>query len=311
MKGKLFMKEIIYLNTGFLHSFMAQSNKGLPLSLTLENTQQDTRTSSEVVKKDNQREVSAQVNSGTINLPFVVSSPSGNGSYKSLNKTNIEDVYSLSQLDAGKEIIAKQLHDNALNEFENYLIEEDSLDVIDFKTNSTDYLGKYVKITSEFKVVDIDYISRITDKDKLIDFLNLHTTQISSKGGEKRVGYNQDFKLAELGIKQFGAFIAYMKIALPTNIFLNQKGYISPLKDEYLRESGAELNFKYSTNSKIKITVLGRATRVFDGFDPNILDDELNEVSVALGSMMNIIYNKFKIIKNGDVIISPIAVYFE
>lgn len=79
------MKEIIYLNTDYLHSFMAQTNKGLPTSKTQEQSQQDSQTVTDTTKRTSTHQVQPEVKTGGVSIPFLAVSPSGSLSYQYRN----------------------------------------------------------------------------------------------------------------------------------------------------------------------------------------------------------------------------------
>lgn len=301
------MKEIIYLNTNFIHSFIAQTHKGLPTSLVAENLQQDTRTNSDVVTKDSQHEGRVQANTGSLNIPFVGTSPNGNASYKRTVQSNVSESIHLSQIDAGKEIISKQLHDNALYDFEEYLMQNELLKIVEMGLEDrSPYLGEFIKTTSSFKVIDIEYISKITNKEIMKNFFKTFTEADGSNRKKGQIDHS-----AEQGLKALDLLINYISLILPTKLYLSQDGFISPLKEEYLRESSSELNFKYSSNSRMEVTVLGRATRVFDSFSSDIFSGEFKELSSVILVMTEQIYGQLNILQKGDIVVSPVAIYFE
>lgn len=307
------MKEIIYLNTDFIHSFMAQKFSGLPLNNTKEQSQQDSQTSSDTTKNASTHEAQGEVNSGSIKVPFIVAAPSGKVSYKYNNQRQSEETVSLTQIDAGKEIISKQLHDNALDDFEAHLNENSKLNVISIDGNGEEYIGEYVKIVSTFTLFDLDHLKSLTAPEIMREMMLLGDDVIAEKNRKGHVvGKKLDAKV-EYGIKSFDVILRYLSSILPTQLFLKQGKFISPLKSDFLRESSKELNFKYGENCEIEVTVLGRVTKLFDSFNAAIFEEgaQLKELTSAIDTVTDVVLSQVKSIKKGDLIISPVAIYFE
>jgi len=160
------MKEFIYLDTAFLHSFIAQKNNGLPNLHSTEFQESETKTSTDGTTKDVVNEVQADVSSGTVKIPFVVDSPSGKLSYKMNHKRGITSGISWTQLEAGKEIISKQLHDNALQLFEDYLEENNLIKRVTTKTE--DFVsGDYLLIQGAFSIISVNNIKDVLNPDAI------------------------------------------------------------------------------------------------------------------------------------------------
>jgi hypothetical protein len=308
------LKEIVYLNTDLINSFMAQKFGGLPINSTSEQSQQDSQGSIDMTKKASTHEVSGEAHSGSFKVPMFVASPSGKLSYKYNNFKQVEETISLTQIEAGKEIISKQLHDNALDDYEDFLIKNGSLSEVSSDSDGKLYLGKYIKITSPFSLLDLDYIRDLTEPTIMREIIGLSNDPLPKPANKQ--GRNQSVRLdpeTEKGVHGMDVILRYLSKTLPTQLYLKQGGYLAPLKLEYLRENSRELNFKYGDSPDIKITLVGRATKQFESFEADIFEAAGNFVTIskAANVMTDLIINELKTIKKGDTIISPIAIYFE
>ena len=85
---------------------------------------------------------------------------------------------------------------------------------------------------------------------------------------------------------------------------------ILPLKSEHLRETAKELIFKYGEiGSSLRITMIGKVTREItttampDFHNGNPFFEFPQILSGVLGSL--------GLINSGDLIVSPVAIYFE
>ncbi|MBB6689955.1 hypothetical protein H7B90_00925 [Cohnella xylanilytica] len=318
------MKEFIYLDTAFLHSFIAQENNGLPTTSSSE--YQESETKSNQTGKNNQlvNEGQVEASSGEFNIPHILSTPSGKLKYKLGNIRTTNSSISLTQLEAGKEIISKQLHDDALNQFEDYLNKNNLLVVAGNKSEP----GDFILIKGRFTIFDIDHLSDVMDPEKisfgielaahaqLQTLLQVAATTNDNKiknhirsEQEKLKSQSKDMKKS---LEQVSGVLSYLKNVLPNSSFLRIGSFIAPLKQEHLRESSKELVFKYGKSS-LEITLLGKFTKIFDNF----INTEDSTKESPIGGIVSFLesfdelFSSMGILKKGDKIISPIAIYFE
>lgn len=319
------MKELIYLDTSILHSFIAQSQGGLPQSTQVERQEQVTETSQNTTGFAARSFTEMQGDTGTLSIPGLVKSPSGRVRVRIQPGRHSSESISLSELESGKEIISKQLHDNALESFEKYLSEQNKL----FDLSESNLEGKFIKITEGFKIVDFRYLRKIIQTEALIDFMFMKQTEEvaaasvetnnSSNGKEKAVKkaalnqiqntLNRQKGLMKSNFEFIEKSLDYLNDILPTESFLLMGNTIAPLKNEFLREKANELMFKYGgLNTNLKITMLGKVThKIEDTSMPNISSDPFFEFPKILSSVLG----SLGIIEEGNLIISPIAIYFE
>ncbi|WP_068775790.1 hypothetical protein [Paenibacillus sp. FJAT-26967] len=302
------MKEIVYLDTSFLHSFMAQVNQGLPVNFTREITDQQTSTTTDMKQEESTHDVSGKFSTGSVNIPFLFVTPSGEVTYKYTNKQKIDESYSLSQLDIGKEIISTQLHDNALNDFESYIDSRPDMLCCTDGEYSKYKLGKYIKIKATFSIFDVSYIRKMVNKDIMTKLMSL--TEKLNDTPDESLTNDPGIQTA---FEAFDFFTSYLQNALPSEVCLKQGKFFSPLKSEFLRNTSEDLIFKYGTSSKIEITVLGKLTREFIDFDLNMFKENGNfrELSTLTNQMMDSFVDEVNLMEKGDIIVSPVAIYFE
>jgi|GEM_PF-784450 len=323
------MKEFIYLDTAFLHSFIAQKNNGLPNLHSTEFQESETKTSTDGTTKDVVNEVQADVSSGTVKIPFVVDSPSGKLSYKMNHKRGITSGISWTQLEAGKEIISKQLHDNALQLFEDYLEENNLIKRVTTKTE--DFVsGDYLLIQGAFSIISVNNIKDVLNPDAIpialemafeqqvqakINVINNSTLADSIKKkqiNELKNNIKSSSKEISDTLGMFRVLVEYLESLLPSSVLLKISNFVCPLKIEFLRETPKELSFKYN-NADIKVTILGKYTKDFVNFNElstNNLDGPFGKLGDAINTFDEV-FEKLGILKKGEKIISPVAIYFE
>lgn len=321
----MILKELIYLDTSFLHSFIAQSNGGLPQTTQVEKQEQVTESSQKSTGFSARNFTELEGDTGSIGIPGILKAPSGKMRVRLQPGKNSSETISLTDLESGKEIISKQLHDNALELFEEYLSSGEGL----YDLSASDLEGKYVKLTSEFKLIDFVYLNKIIQKDTLLYFMyEQRATEIAAtkellkgmpNGEEKKLQreeinrqqkqFEQEKTLMEQQFDDLEKALNYLMALLPNESFLLMENALAPLKKNYLRESANELMFKYGgVESKIKVTMLGKVTQNLQSITmPTFAQDPFSEfpdfVTNLLGSL--------GIVKEGDKIISPVAIYFE
>ncbi|NRQ52005.1 MULTISPECIES: hypothetical protein [unclassified Brevibacillus] len=323
------MKDVIYLDTSFLHSFMAQINSGLPALTNTEFQESQTSTSAQTVTADSTNEMLGEVSLGEIDI-VVFKSPSAKGQYKYINKKGNSSSISLAQLEAGKEIISKQLHDNALTEFEKYLLEKEALVQITIDNNAE--IGEYIKLTGSFSVVDLGYFKSVLNKSTFEKFMrntveqemaaalhelereNLNNAQKNSKRKQIKDLYESQKKASSHFHELFETLFEFMESVLPTNSYIKIGKYVAPLKSEFLRESAKEMSFKYGVNSHLQVTLIGKITREYDSLlaqNSPSNDSSLISALQGLSSSVETMLSSMDLLNEGDYIVSPIAIFFE
>jgi uncharacterized protein YeeX (DUF496 family) len=317
------MKELVYLDTAFLHSFLAQRFEGLPLSISTELQEYESNT--QINEKNNSlnHEGNIEANSGSVSFSTIFTGPSGKGGYKLLRSKGVKQSHSLTQFEAGKEIISKQLHDNALHDFEKYL--EDSNLMTDLEEDLTP--GNYIKIKGKFSIISLEYLKNIFQPDSLTPILeSSHRDNYESALKELAASSSlpqkikQEIKTQENELKRllaeqkkqielFKNMLDYISELFPTESFIRIDKYLFPMKSEFLREKIKELSFKYGGNNEIEITAVGKFTRIYDKIPA--LDNESLSTLSSLTHMIEEMVEGIEIVTKGDFIVSPVAIYFE
>ncbi|HFK1720375.1 MULTISPECIES: DUF6414 family protein [Bacillus cereus group] len=331
------MKELIYLDKNFLHSFIAQTNDGLITSKNSEFQEQRTETHQESKGAQARGYFEVQGDTGKFDIPFVIKSPSAKATLRLAPGENHSESFTIADLEAGKEIISTQLHDNALNDFEKHFEEKGLIKVIE-NSFSTPTLppGTYIKTTSSFTAMNFEVIEKIVgekfleisqlgfkeQKDKSIQEIeNENNIKPAQKKAAIKAINEQFEKIQEAQsspIKQIKIMLEYINQTVPANAFLKMGKIFIPLKQDFLRESIDELTFKYGQNNpSIKATLIGKITRKISHNEAE-LPDFSNVMSHNPHSVFNSILGlplgvlgTFNILTADDIVVSPVAIYFE
>ena len=279
------MKDFVYLDTSFLHSFLAQEKGGLVSSISKENQQSRTETKTDTQSNDNIDEIQAG-----IKAIFSLFAKVG-------TKYGETESYSLSQLDAGKEIISMQMHDNAVDDLLKSLIDKGAL----VTTTASLEVDKYMLIKSKFKLIDLDFIQNILGSKEFEGAMKKSVASGKSGGKANQVP----------GFSDFGKMLKVMSSLLPSTVYIKQGKVLCPLRAENLRVSPKEILFNYSND--VEITVLGKVSRRM-GTNRD-LDNIQFESVLSLSDMMSgttdMMAATMGLSNEGDFIVIPIAAFFE
>lgn len=319
------MKELIYLDTEYVHSFIAQSEGGLPTTVDTERTEEITEQNDKEINKGTESFIEGKFKLGELEIPLLFKSPTGEitAGIKPIN--NSSERVSLSQLESGKEIISKKLHDDALERFENNISKEGNLTEELHEAKE----GDFVKITSKFKIIDFGYLKKAFNGEKLIEF-QFHDTEKELKSLEEELkkleGKQKGLLKTQLAAmkkemeqkkkEQLDTFtflssgLEYITDILPSESFLMADNIFVPLKDEFLRESSKDLTFKYGAfESRMKVNILGKITRIVDNVELPDFNGKFDFLQI--GELVNFMLHSVGVLNKGDYLISPIAIYFE
>ena len=299
------MKQFLYLDIDIVNSIVAQSGNGLvqTLSNERENTESETDTISSSVQANG-------VLGGNI-LKFAKAEIDLSGKLESMDNCATTSV--------SREIISKTLHDAAFD------IAYSNISPKTFKLGekNTDEYGDYVELIRVFDFVDIDYLSKLFDKNGLIDFLKKTSKEkIETEANSVTSGMNREQlrtigskmkgemkKLVEASNKQYDdihEIITAFKQLLPySRMLISSDGYLVPLDDKYFRVNPSSLGFKYGG----EITCVGMITNII-GADTNPCDEK--NIFATLQFTVNEALRTILPTKEENLcVIHPIAVFYD
>ncbi|MCR1953166.1 hypothetical protein NSA50_19460 [Clostridium sp. DSM 100503] len=302
------MKHFIYLDTDVLNSYLSQINDGL-IKNTVNEAADEIASSKEESSLPGKSRFSSELGfKGVFNMKF------------SEDKDVINTTNTLSQIESGRELIEKVLHDNAFEQLRKYLNKEFRLR--DIKECE---IGDYVEVAEKYTIRDLDYIINIYT-DEFIEFMgdngikeyekektangNVDTIKLSNKMKEEK-------RKAIIKEQRETKRIFYIaRNIMPFSKFLLCDGYIIPLNDKFLRESTQKIRFNYSG----KIKILGRFTSTIEEAvkREKCIEDTFNtgyssfdEIYSSLDTVLETTYTDILGINKNSKIIEPIALYFE
>lgn len=313
------MKEIIYLDTPFIHSYLSQKFGGLPTNTSKEFQEQKTETDSTGTTNTKGSSKQIDLSSGEIDLLSLLKSPSAKAFYNANSIKGTSENFTLSMLDSNKELISMQLHDNALTNFEEVICELDTFKEISDSNISSINVGDIVKSNSPFTILDLSDMELLLE-DGFVDVL-LHDqiTELNDKLPTMTENI-QKVKKKELEKQKndlsaqynhFKKMIQYLKRIMPADAFIYSNAIMAPLNSLHLRESTRMLNFKYGTLPQRTITIIGKVTKINNNKSIANQSKILGSDFFGLNGMGTTILESIGIIQKNSVIITPIAIYFD
>lgn len=270
-------KHFIYTDNDIINSYLSQINDGLLQTMKHEIQDQTSTSKSKQISED---KVSADANVG---IPRMF-----NLGIKTIigGEVNTE---AISQLESGKELIEKIMHDNAFEHFFQYLKENQLI-----KSPDDVKSGDFIEVSGNYQSYDIDFLTKLFN-DK---YLNL----LSPKG--KGQNSNEDRK----NIKNIISMIEMLSILLPSTQLLVYQNYLIILNKKYLRDDLQYIKFKYNGNINIVGKYTNKMSDIFTvGINYSGLTEGLNTLNDALISFLKSMLN----LKDDTKILIPIALYFQ
>jgi len=308
-----------------LHSFIAQLNEGLATESSLEQSEQVTDTLEKSIGSHSRNSTTIKAKTGEVELPYLFKSPSAETLFKLEPGKTASEKSIIAQTEFGKEVISKQLHDNALDQFERYLSEKNLL-------NISENTG-FVHLQGNFQIIDFSYLSKMLGHEKLAEIFC--TEQIQELFAMKETVANlkaHEFEDAQQEIMQFEKdlmnhietiqkqfnhyqiLLSYLNKILPVEAFIIMEGYLIPLTPEFLRQNGELLAFKYGFANDLSINILGKVGSIHpENTEIESLSTTMQTTNpfIHVSTMFNVLLEGMQLIQKGDRIISPIAIYFE
>lgn len=289
------MKHFIYMNTEIINSYISQIESGL----TVGNHQEVTDTTTEVKGKSRTKPQQQVEGKGTLGLVGITAR---------LNSEINTQSSTLTQVEAGRELIDKILHDDSFGRFFEYLKKEGKI-----VNEPESKIGDYIKLNGNFEFWDLDYIIESFEDDAIDYIAGLSMDEeikkfIVEKGKKPNKSDINNIKKklkepTEFGIKM----IKLCKRILPYSKFVTKDNVIIPINDKFLREKVKAIRFKYDG----EFTLIGRYT---GDYLKNNINNNTNSFQVLFESLDSVNLYFIKDVLGIDIdskIIEPIALYLE
>ena len=272
------MKELIYLDKGFIYSFITQINNELTGTKSTEVQEQ------RMVVKEN-----------TLGQQYSALNQFEHYLLKNSSLVNFNEKKDSEEVTLGS-----------------YIKFTSSFQPINFDVVQKMINDKFIKFLfnklEEAKNVEVQNIleQTLTLEQRTVFLNELEKTYDNMVGVQK----NKIHSIKDM--------LIYIKEAIPFSSFIKMNNCLIPVKDSYLRESIGELAFKYgSGDTSVEITLIGKITKKINKKEmnaldySNLVDKQPNEIlNEFLGFPTNLL-GGFGLVTANNYIISPVAMYFE
>lgn len=318
------MKEIIYLDTDKINSMLAQLDEGLISNFSMEMSGQETKTNSNQISKGKNSGMSANIKVDTGLFPG--GSLGAGASFGNNGSKN--EIFTKTILEGQKDILNKAFHDYALElliekletkklfsdgeKFEegDLYIEKSTFRFYDFNLlrDSMDLESMNKFMRSEIEDLDMSY----NQAKNLLKKINLTAKEREKIDAAKLIVSTTENTQPILGIfKQINTLGTLASKLLKDLTIIKSNNMIGLLKKEYLRESTESLSFRtdHSREVKMLIQVIGKKDTIFNGYNMGTLS--VNSLDLIPNMMLDILLGSFEILEVGDLLVTPIAVYYE
>ncbi|MET3658325.1 DUF6414 family protein [Sporosarcina psychrophila] len=318
------MKEIIYLDTELMNSLLAQLDEGLVKSFSLESSDQESESESIQSTRGKSAGVTGDLKVGTGIFP--------GGSLRlrtSLgNNGNESENLSKTILEGQKDILNKAFHDYALELLTKKLNEKDLLVEDEIFEEGDLHLGE-----STFRFYDFDLIKKSVDPSAIekIMLFGVSNSGMSLKSAkeivkkakptakerslietaEAVVEAHESAKPTIEMMKNLNNLSSFASILLENLTIIKTNNKIGLLKKEFLRESVESLTFRVNKSRQVKylVRIVGAKKLVHNGLNTPLFQE--NDLDVIPTMVLDIILGSFNIISEGDLLVTPIAIYYE
>lgn len=319
------MKEIIYLDTDLTNSLLAQLDQGLITSFSAEQNSQEGLTEGQQSSFAKQGTVKGGVHLG--GLLFGKTGIDGQVTTTATETTSDSRTF----LEGEKDILNKAFHDYSLNILENKLVEQEHLKHgPDFNVGDL-HLGE-----ATYQYYDFDLINKISNVEALGEIMSfgkpghvlsmeeafqLHNKKITKQTSNLELQkINEAKSMVEnyeslrpflKTLKQMEVYSSYTNTVFGGASVIKMGNKLGLLKKKYLREGSEALSLRTDDNRKLKflVRIIGLKEDVQIG-DPSKLMDP-SQMNVIPSIIFDVVLGSMNIIKKGDVLVTPLAIYYE
>lgn len=321
------MKEIIYLDTDLINSMLAQLDEGIINSFSIESNVQESESEGVQSSRGKNAGLKGQFKLGTGILPggeLTLGSNLGSSG----NETTVG---SKTFLEGEKDILNKAFHDFTLDILEQKLIENKLLTSgPDFKEGDL-FLGE-----NSFKFYDFELTKNVIDhkslqnimlysKDSNVNNIEQAIAILERKrkgkltaADQNKIHYAEEFERNyESLLPAFNlfnvleTFSSYADQAFKNLAIIKAGNIFAFLNKNYLRESSVNLSFRTDKSRQIKflVRIIGVKDEVYDGSNiPDMQPENIDQIPTLI---FDTLLGSFGIIKENDVLVTPIAIYYE
>lgn len=301
------MKDYIYVDFDFIQSYLAQTGKGLSQSTFYSNS----TTNVEGERSGNTEQTGSSggevksKSSHELNLKVVKSAFGGDTSFQ-IDINNLVYLFETwaSKSDVTKESMSIELHDYAIELFENSFISEDK----GSQRFSRKENLEFIQLSSNYKD-DVKPLTELLQSDFMLEneiprFSLLTKQEQTKKLKEKRIEKKDMMKVDDTAL-MLSALNSLVPSPVSVSFKDNGKFYIGALKESNLRMDISEILFSYGNQTSLN--VIGVVSREL--FPELGTDSQLDMYSRLRIEMMSLIRGLYEDTGQSVHIFKPILVY--
>lgn len=317
-------KEIIHLDTDTMNSILAQLDAGIINSFSIEENEQQTDTLGTTEDTSTQARARGKIEASSGALPL------GSVSFEGAltGKNGAGQNRSTAILEGQKDILNKAFHDYSLELLLQDLRENDLL-----KEEEDLKAGEICLIQGSFKFYDFELLTSTTDFEGIRKLmlheiedipLNLNKAQQILAKTNPTAKEREQLEDAQKVVDAHEAAQPIVQMLSQLNIIsrlagnlLNElalikvENYIGLVEKSKLRESSEALSFRtdLTREAKFLFQMIGEKKSVFGDYGTTMFSEaDLDKVP---NMILDIVLGSFQIIKRGDTLIKPIAIFYE
>ncbi|MBT2682239.1 hypothetical protein [Bacillus sp. ISL-37] len=318
------MKEIIYLDTDIMNSMLAQLDEGLVNSFSSEEASQNSETEGQQSNRGKNAGLRGRLSVNTGFLPG--GSVSLDGSVG--NSGNESTHQSRTILEGQKDVLNKAFHDYALEVLTEKLLVKDllnhGLDLMEGDIFLGEASYRFYDFNLIKKAMDHKFMGKLLLMD--IEKLDLSLSEArkiltkpnpNAKEREKLSSASDVVNAHESAtpvieiFEKLNILSSFASNLLEDLAVIKTDRNIGLLKKKYLRESSEALSFRTDNSREVKylMRVIGKKEEIYSGENLPIFQE--NDLDIIPNMMLDLILSSFKIVNKGDLIVTPIAIYYE
>lgn len=314
------MKEIIYLDTEIINSLLAQLDEGLVSSFILESSNQETQGEESQTSFSKNAGLKAGMKLSTGILP----GGSVNFGLNSGDEGIESEKVNSSILEGQKDILNKAFHDYSLN-----LLLENLTSNNLINSDQNFFEGNMYSIECDYKLYDFELIKRASDTKLLSEFfmisnnktdLTLEEAELIIKNkkspADELAKANQVIATKRLNrshvhnYRKSEIFGILGDNLLGDTVIIKANNILALANKDLLRISSTNLALSNpSRKANILFRVISKKDHLF--VEENVRSIQSDHFRLLPTVMLDIILSSLNIIEQGDVLVTPIAIYYE
>lgn len=304
------MKNIFYLDTNLVYSYLAQIDGGIIIQKQLQENEGEGITLTEETLKAITRGIDIGGDTGNIVSELILGGSKITGKYNQQNVSHLKDGEVINRTNSASEIISMVFHDYVLNKLEEYFVKQGMIKEKDYG------VGDFVLLKGYGNFIDFDYYLKFEERAGSRVGLAINLYDLEQKGHislDEPIDKDEIDKELEPLIGRANYAAEYLSKHFQDPL-ISLSGNVVILNSESFRRDYHQFIIRYGANPTRPITVLGKITRKMSLFDDKIglkcKDYNIMDFLKTSNILTDIYLYNQGIIHEHGFYIDPIACYF-